>query len=259
MPCCLRERIYMGSLIDQMVNMTIQKTDILFIAAHPDDVELCCAGTIFRHIASGAVVGIVDLTAGELGTRGNAKIRAEEAARAAEIMGIAFRENLGLKDGFFDFSESSRLAVVRAVRKYQPTIVITNAIRDRHPDHGRAAQLVSESCFLSGLVKIEMEEEDRELPAWRPRQVYHMIQDRYITPEICVDITDYIDQKTKAVMAFKSQFYDPLSAEPHTPISGLDFFEFLRARAREMGRLIGVEFAEGYTTGSPVRKDLLHL
>ena len=233
------------------------KVDILFIAAHPDDVELCCAGTVFKHIAEGATVGIVDLTAGELGTRGNAQIRAEESARAAQIMGISFRENLGLRDGFFDISESSKLPIIRAVRKHQPEIVITNAIRDRHPDHGRASQLVSESCFLSGLTKIEMEEDGQLLKAWRPRQVFFMIQDRYITPEICVDITPYIDQKIEAVMAFRSQFYDPLSSEPHTPISGLDFLEFLKARAREMGRLIGVEYAEGYTAVGPVMKNNL--
>jgi len=233
------------------------KVDILFLAAHPDDVELCCAGTVFRHIDEGATVGIVDLTAGELGTRGNATVRAEEATKAAEIMNISFRENLGLRDGFFDLSESNKMPVIRAIRKYQPDIVITNAIRDRHPDHGRASQLVSESCFLAGLTKIEMQDGDHLLKAWRPRQIYHMIQDRYISPEICVDITPYIDQKIEAVMAFKSQFYDPLSDEPHTPISGLDFLEFLKARAREMGRLIGVEYAEGYTTAGPVRKNNL--
>lgn len=233
------------------------KVDILFLAAHPDDVELCCAGTVFKHIDEGAKIGIVDLTAGELGTRGNAVIRAQEASDAAKIMGISFRENLGLRDGFFDLSESNKLPVIRAIRKYQPEIVITNAIRDRHPDHGRAAQLVAESCFLSGLTKIEMEDGGQVLKAWRPRQVYHMIQDRYISPEICVDISDYIDRKTQAVMAFQSQFYNPLSDEPHTPISGLDFMEFLKARAREMGRLIGVEYAEGYTTIGPVRKNNL--
>ncbi len=233
------------------------KVDILFIAAHPDDVELCCAGTVFKHIAEGAKVGIVDLTAGELGTRGSAAIRAEESANAAKIMGISFRENLGLRDGFFDLSESSKLPIIRAVRKYRPEIVITNSIRDRHPDHGRASQLVTESCFLSGLTKIEMEEGGQSLNAWRPRQMFYMIQDRYISPEICVDITNYIDQKIDAVMAFKSQFYNPVSSEPHTPISGLDFLEFLKARAREMGRLIGVEYAEGYTTVGPVSKNNL--
>lgn len=233
------------------------KVDILFIAAHPDDVELCCAGTVFKHIEEGATVGIIDLTAGELGTRGNASIRAKEAAEASRVMGISFRNNLGLRDGFFDLSESNKMPVIRAIRKHQPEIIITNAIRDRHPDHARAAQLVAEASFLSGLTKIEMEEEGSLLKAWRPRQVYHMIQDRYISPEICVDISAYIDQKISAVMAFESQFYNPLSEEPHTPISGLDFIEFLRARAREMGRLIGVEYAEGYTTTGPVRKNNL--
>jgi len=235
------------------------KIDILFIVAHPDDVELCCAGTVFKHIEMGHTVGIVDLTAGELGTRGNAQIRAEEAAKASAIMGISMRENLGLRDGFFDLGESNKMPVIRAIRKYKPEIVITNAIRDRHPDHGRGAQLVAESCFLAGLSKIEMEDQGHVLQAWRPRQVYHMVQDRYITPNVCVDITPYVDKKTEAVMAFKSQFYDPVSTEPHTPISGLDFIEFLKARAREMGRLIGVEYAEGFTIEGPVKKENLLL
>jgi bacillithiol biosynthesis deacetylase BshB1 len=234
------------------------KIDILFIAAHPDDVELCCAGTVFHHVALGHSVGIVDMTAGELGTRGNATLRAEEAEKAAKIMGIAVRKNLELRDGFFDLSESNKLPIIRAIRKYQPEIVITNAIRDRHPDHGRAAQLVSESCFLSGLIKIGMNEAGEPLAAWRPKRVYHMIQDHYIAPDICVNITPYIDKKSEAVMAFSSQFYDPDSPEPNTPISGQDFIEFLKARAREMGRLIGVEYAEGYTLAGPVEKvDLL--
>ena len=233
------------------------KVDILFIAAHPDDVELCCAGTVFSHIAQGYTIGIVDITAGELGTRGNKSIRAEEAAKASEILGLSFRENLELRDGFFDLSESNKLAVIRTVRKYQPEIIITNAIRDRHPDHGRAAQLVRESCFLAGLIKIGVNVSGEALAPWRPKQIYHMIQDHYIHPNVCVDITPYIDRKSEAVMAFKSQFYNPTSDEPNTPISGLDFFEFLKARAREMGRLIGVEYAEGYTTEGPVSKNNL--
>jgi bacillithiol biosynthesis deacetylase BshB1 len=236
---------------------SFMKVDILFLAAHPDDVELCCSGTIFSHIDQGYTIGIIDLTAGELGTRGNAQIRAEEAALASKIMGITLRENLGLRDGFFDLSEPNKMPVIRAIRKYQPTIVITNAIHDRHPDHGRASQLVSESCFLSGLTKIEIHDEGKALAAWRPKQVYHMIQDRYITPDICVDITPFINKKTEAILAFKSQFYDPLSSEPNTPISGADFLEFLKARAREMGRLIGVEYAEGYTADGPVSKNNL--
>ncbi|MEP6645806.1 MAG: bacillithiol biosynthesis deacetylase BshB1 [Saprospiraceae bacterium] len=233
------------------------KVDILFIAAHPDDIELCCAGTVLSHIAQGHTVGIVDLTQGELGTRGSAELRAEEAAKASEILGISFRENLGLRDGFFDFSETGKLAIIRAIRNHQPEIVITNAIRDRHPDHARAAQLIKECCFLAGLSKIEVTIAGKALTAWRPRHVYHMIQDYYLPPDICVDITPFIDKKTEAVMAFRSQFYNPVSNEPNTPISGMDFQEFLRARAREMGRLIGVEFAEGYTSDAPVRKNNL--
>lgn len=231
------------------------KTDILFIVAHPDDVELCCAGTVFKHVEAGYKIGIVDLTAGELGTKGNAKLRAEEAAKASEIMGIHVRENLGLRDGFFDLGESNKLPVIRAIRKYKPEIVITNAIRDRHPDHGRASQLVSESCFLSGLAKIEMEYEGAVLEAWRPRQVLHMIQDNYIQPDICVDISPYMDKKIEAIMAFSSQFYTAGTNEPITPISNPHFFEFWKQRFREMGRLIGVEYAEGYTVEGPVKKE----
>jgi bacillithiol biosynthesis deacetylase BshB1 len=233
------------------------KVDLLFIAAHPDDVELCCAGTVIKHIDQGHTVGIVDLTRGELGTRGNADIRFQEASKAAEIMGISFRENLGLRDGFFEFTDENKFPIIKAIRRHQPEIVITNAISDRHPDHGRASKLVSDCCFLSGLIKIELEENGKPLPAWRPKKVYHMIQDHYLHPDICVDITSYIDKKAEAVMAFKSQFYDPFSSEPYTPISGLDFQEFLRARAREMGRLIGVEFAEGFTMEGPVKKENL--
>lgn len=231
------------------------KLDILFITAHPDDVELCSAGTVFKHVEAGYKIGIVDLTAGELGTKGNAQLRAQEAAKASEIMGIHVRENLGLRDGFFDLSESNKLPVIRAIRKYRPEIVITNAIRDRHPDHGRASQLVSESCFLAGLSKIEMEQDGAVLQAWRPKQVLHMIQDQYIKPDICVDITPYMDKKIEAIMAFSSQFYDPGKDEPITPISNPHFFEFWKSRFREMGRLIGVEYAEGYTTESPVKKE----
>jgi bacillithiol biosynthesis deacetylase BshB1 len=235
------------------------KTDLLFIAAHPDDVELCCAGTVIRHVEAGHVVGVVDLTAGELGTRGNAELRAQEAARAAEIMGIAFRDNLGLRDGFFDLSESNKLPIIRAVRKYRPEVVVTNALMDRHPDHGRAAQLVKESCFLAGLPKIETTDaEGNNQAAWRPKKIYHMIQDRYMHPSVCVDITGYFDRKVESIMAFKSQFHDPDSDEPVTPISRPDFMGFWEARFREMGRLIGTEFAEGYVCEWPEeRKNLL--
>lgn len=232
------------------------KTDILFIAAHPDDVELCCAGTVLRHVEAGKVVGIVDLTQGELGTRGSGELRLKEAEAASKIMGIAVRENLGLPDGFFDLSKEMKLPIIQAIRRYQPELVITNAIHDRHPDHGRASQLVEECCFLSGLRKIETQDsENNPQPAWRPRQVYHMIQDRYIHPDICVDITDFMDRKIEAIMAYKSQFHDPESNEPVTPISQPDFFEFWKSRFREMGRLINVEFAEGYTSSVPIRKD----
>jgi bacillithiol biosynthesis deacetylase BshB1 len=230
------------------------KTDLLFIAAHPDDVELCCGGTVLRHIAMGYTVGVVDLTAGELGTRGTAETRAQEAAKASQILGLSFRDNLGLPDGFFDLSEASKRKIICAIRQYQPDIVITNAVQDRHPDHGRASQLVSESCFLSGLRKIETTDmHGNPQAAWRPRHVYHMIQDFFIKPDICVDITPYVDKKFEAIMAFSTQFFNPDSKDPVTPISGSDFFEFLMGRCREMGRTIGVEFAEGYTVERPVR------
>lgn len=232
------------------------KTDILFIAAHPDDVELCCAGTVMKHVDAGKIVGIIDLTHGELGTRGSGELRLKEAEAASKIMGIHARENLGLPDGFFDLSKEMKMPIIEMIRKYQPEIVITNAVHDRHPDHGRAAKLVAESCFLSGLRKIETRDTSGNLQeSWRPRHVYHMIQDRYIHPNICVDITAYMDRKVEAIMAYRSQFYDAASAEPITPISRSDFFEFWKSRFREMGRLINVEFAEGFTSELPVRKD----
>src|SRR5690606_23053515 len=195
---------------------------------------------------------------GELGTRGNADLRAQEAARAAEIMGIAFRDNLGLRDGFFDLSESNKMPIIRAVRTYRPEVVVTNAIRDRHPDHGRAAQLVAECCFLAGLPKIETTDANGQpQAAWRPAKIYHMIQDRYIHPDVCVDITGYFDKKVEAIMAFSSHFHDPDSKEPVTPIAKPDFVGFWKARFREMGRLIGTEFAEGYTSEVPESRALL--
>ena len=225
------------------------KLDILAFGAHPDDVELSCSGTLLKHIAEGKKVGIVDMTRGELGTRGTSETRDTEAAVAAGIMKLEVRENLQLEDGFFQRDKSSLLKIVRAIRKYQPEIVLANAVKDRHPDHGRAAALVAEACFFSGLVKIETEEKGRLQQAWKPGNVYHYIQDRLIHPDFVIDITPFMERKMEAVMAFKTQFYNPdaSSEEPETAISSKDFLDFLRARASDMGRLIHVKYAEGFT------------
>jgi bacillithiol biosynthesis deacetylase BshB1 len=227
------------------------KLDILAITAHPDDVELCCAGTLLSQIALGKKVGIVDLTRGELGTRGTPEGRIQEAKNAAAIMNIDIRDNVGLADGFFTNNEAHQKAIIPYIRKYQPDIVITNAVGDRHPDHGRAGQLVSDSCFYSGLRMIKtFDEQGNEQEAWRPKQVFHTVQDRYITPDFIVDITAVHDKKVEAIRAFESQFYVPSYNidEPQSYISSPDFLEFVIARAREMGHAIGVTFGEGFTT-----------
>ena len=226
--------------------------DILAIAAHPDDVELAAAGTLIKHIESGAKVGIVDLTAGELGTRGDADIRAAEAEESRKIMGVSQRINLYLKDGFFEENETSLNLIIQVIRKYRPRVVLTNAVHDRHPDHERASALVSRACFLSGLVKIVTLDNGIEQQSWRPQAVYHMIQDRYVRPDFVVDVTPYYDQKMAAVKAFKSQFYQPGDMGPVTPISSAAFLHFLEGRAREFGRSIGVEFGEGFTVERPL-------
>jgi bacillithiol biosynthesis deacetylase BshB1 len=220
------------------------KLDILAFAAHPDDVELACSGTLIKHIAMGKKVGIVDLTRGELGTRGSAEIRDKEAALSAQIMQLTVRENLGMADGFFTIDEEHKRVIIKAIRKYQPDIVLANALSDRHPDHTRASQLVSEACFLSGLIKVETGQE-----AWRPKVVYHYIQDRYIKPDFIIDITDAMDTKIKAIQAFSSQFFvaGKEDKEPTTPISSSEFMEALKARASDLGRIIGVRYGEGFT------------
>ena len=229
------------------------KLDILAITAHPDDVELGCAGTLLSQIALGKKVGIVDLTRGELGTRGTPEGRIQEAADAAGILGITVRENAGLADGFFANVEEQQKAIIPYIRKYEPDIVITNAIDDRHPDHARGAKLVADSCFYSGLRMIEtFDENGAKQEAWRPRLVFHIIQDRYIQPDFVVDITPFHDQKIEAIRAFKSQFFNPdynaNSNEPQSYISSPDFLNFVIARAQEMGHAIGVKFGEGFTT-----------
>ena len=224
------------------------KVDILAIGAHPDDVELGCGGTVAKLISEGKTVAIVDLTQGELGTRGTNFTRAEEAANSAKILGISSRENLKMKDGFLTNSEEHQMQIVKIIRKYQPEIVLANAIDDRHPDHAKAAKLVSDACFLSGLVKIETVSKGENQKPWRPKQIFHYIQWKNIAPDFVIDITNFMEKKIEACLAFKTQFYDPNSTEPMTPISTKDFLESLTYRAQDLGRLSGVEFAEGFTT-----------
>ncbi len=223
------------------------KLDILAIGIHPDDVELSCAGTLLRHIAAGYTVGILDLTEGELGTRGTPELRREEAMKSASILGVSEREIMLLKDGFFTASHAEILEVVKRIRKYQPEIVLCNAITDRHPDHGRASKLISEACFYSGLKKISTQLDGTEQKVWRPKAVYHYIQDRQLTPDLVVDVTPFIDKKIEAIQAFSSQFFNPTSQEPITPISSQHFLECVKANMRVLGRDIQVEFAEGFT------------
>jgi len=223
------------------------KLDILVLSAHPDDAEISCGGTIAKHIASGKKVGVVDLTRGELGTRGTAEIRDQEAATSSKVLGLTVRGNLGLRDGFFKNSEEDQLKVVEAIRKYQPEIVLTNAVHDRHPDHGRASDLVYESTFLSGLTKVETKSEGKLQSAWRPKAVYHFIQSLYITPDFVVDVSDFWERKIEALRAFKSQFYDPQSKEPETFISNPGFMKLIEARGHELGYTIGVKYGEGFT------------
>ena len=224
------------------------KLDILVLAAHPDDAELGCSGTIASHIASGHKVGVVDLTRGELGTRGTAQTREQEAAESARILGLSVRENLDLKDGFFQNTREDQLAVIRAIRKYKPEIILANAVKDRHPDHGKGAQLVVDACFLSGLIKVKtVDEAGKDQEPWRPKVVYHFIQSQYIEPDFIVDITDHWEVKMQSVKAFKTQFFDPDSKEPETYISTSGFLKMIESRASELGHSIGVKYGEGFT------------
>jgi bacillithiol biosynthesis deacetylase BshB1 len=229
------------------------KLDILVMAAHPDDAELSCSGTILKHIAAGKKVGIVDFTRGELGTRGTPEIRLQESADATKILGLHARENLGIRDGFFRNDEQTQIKLIEVIRKYQPDIVLANALQDRHPDHGKGAQLAIDACFLSGLRQIKT----GNLSAWRPAQLYHYIQDRYLEPDFVVDISAYWDQKEAAIRAFKSQFFDPSSMEPASYISSPDFLNFIQARAMEMGHKIGVRYGEGFQSQKTLEKTFL--
>ncbi len=217
------------------------KLDILVFGAHPDDVELGCGGTIIKEVRSGKKVGIIDLTRGELGTRGTAKSRDEETKKAAAIMGVAIRENMNFKDGFFKDNEEHKLALIKKIRQYRPEIVITNALSDRHPDHPRGSQITIDACFLAGLEKIETGQQ-----TWRPRAIYHYIQFNNLTPDIVVDISNQMDLKIKAVKAYKTQFYNPDSKESETIISSKDFLESVKYRAQDLGRQSNCKYAEGF-------------
>ena len=224
------------------------KLDILAFGAHPDDIELGCGATIAKEVSLGKKVGIVDLTRGELGTRGSAELRMIEASNAGKILGVSVRENLGFADGFFTNDKKHQLEIIKMIRKYQPDIVLCNAIDDRHIDHGKGSKLVSDACFLSGLVKIETELEGKQQEKWRPKHVYHYIQWKNIAPDFVIDVTGFIHKKKAAVLAYSSQFYDPNSKEPESPITSKTFIESINYRARDLGRLIGVEYAEGFTS-----------
>ena len=224
------------------------KLDILAFGAHPDDIELGCGATIAKEVSLGKNVGIVDLTRGELGTRGSAELRIIEANNAAKILGVSVRENVGFADGFFINDKKHQLEIIKMIRKYQPDIVLCNAIDDRHIDHGKGSKLVSDACFLSGLVKIETELEGKQQEKWRPKHVYHYIQWKNIAPDFVIDVTGFIQKKQASVLAYSSQFYDPNSKEPESPITSKTFIESINYRSRDLGRLIGVEYAEGFTS-----------
>jgi len=225
------------------------KLDILVITVHPDDAELGCSGTILKHTALGKKVGIVDLTRGELGTRGTAESRLQEAEESSRILGLAVRENLGLRDGFFKNEEYEQLELIKAIRKFQPEIIIGNALHDRHPDHGRAGDLINDACFLSGLRKIETKVDGAYQQPHRPRLLLQLIQDYYIKPDIVVDVTDFWDQKIASIRAFKSQFFNTAyqADEPQTYISTPEFIQVIEGRAREYGKYIDATYAEGFT------------
>ena len=219
------------------------KVDILAFGAHPDDVELGCAGSILLSIDEGKSIGIVDLTRGELGTRGDLKTRDREAKNAAAILGVSFRKNLGFRDGFFVNDETHQLEIIKLIRIHKPNVVLCNAVDDRHIDHTKGSKLVSDACFLSGLIKIDTQQE-----VWRPKQVYHYIQWKDIKPDFVVDVSQFIDQKVEAIKAYKSQFFDACNKAPQTPISTQNFLDSVRYRAQNLGRLAGVDAAEGFTT-----------
>ena len=239
------------------------KLDILAFGAHPDDVELSCAGTILKNISEGKKVGIVDLTKGELGTRGTAVIREKEAKAAAKILGVEFRENLKMADGFFQNDKKHQLKIIQKIRQYKPDVVLANAIEDRHPDHGRAAKLIADACFLSGLVKIKTKRSpdpkgrNTMQEAWRPKGVYHYIQYRKHRPDFVIDISKFIDKKMEAIQCFGSQFYNPDSKEPATLISSPKFFDYVKKREEEYGEIINAKYAEGFNVMEEYKTEIL--
>ncbi|HWY37111.1 MAG TPA: bacillithiol biosynthesis deacetylase BshB1 [Bacteroidia bacterium] len=231
------------------------KIDILAVGVHPDDIELSCSGTLIRHIALGKVVGILDLTKGEMGTRGNAELRTKEAMASAKIIGASFRKQLDLGDCLFENTKKEQIEIIKILREHKPEIVLCNAIADRHPDHGRAAKLVADACYYSGLSKLETGQ-----AAWRPKAVYHYIQDNFIHPDFVIDVSAQAEKKRECIMAFSSQFFDPDSKEPQTPISTPEFLEALFSKMSVWGRAINVRYAEGYTTARyPGVNDLFDL
>ena len=234
--------------------------DILAIGVHPDDIELNCSGTLLHQMAQGSTVAIVDMTKGELGTRGNAVLRLKEAKKAAQILGVKYRENLGMADGWFRNTKENQLKVIQMIRKYRPKVLICNAIKDRHPDHGRASELVSEAAFYAGLSKISTKDKGKVQLPWRPLATYHAIQDRYIKPDFLVDITPYHSQKMESILAYGSQVYQAGQKGPETPISGKSFLLAIDARMRDFGRVLQVDFAEGFTVERSIGvKNLLDL
>ncbi len=230
------------------------KVDILAVGVHPDDVELSCSGTILKHQAAGKKVGLLDLTLGELGTRGNAQIRTEEAMEAAKFLGVEFREQLDLGDGFFEHNENSLREIIKIIRYCQPEIVLCNAISDRHPDHGRAGKLTADACFFSGLAKIKTEFKGESQTHWRPKNIYHYIQDHHLHPDFVIDITPFMDKKMESMLKYKSQFFNPDydKKELETPISGKGFLDFMRAKGSVFGRTIKVEYGEGFNISRPL-------
>lgn len=225
------------------------KLDLLAIGVHPDDVELGCSGTLINEIRRGKKAGIIDLTQGELGTRGTVETRYQEAANAAKIIGVLARENLKMRDGFFKNDEAHQLLLIKALRTYQPEVVIANVLEDRHPDHGRAGTLIYDACFLSGLSKIEtVNDEDKPQEKWRPKYLFHYLQDRFYEPNLIIDITDVFEQRMESIKAYTTQFHNPASNEPATYISSVEFLNSIIARARLLGKRIGVQFAEGFVS-----------
>ena len=237
------------------------KINILAIAAHPDDVELSCAGTLMVHQKKGFTTGIIDLTQGEMGTRGTPEMRLKEAEASAEILKLSVRRNLNLGDSFFENNKENQLIIAKEIRTYQPDMVLTNAKFDRHPDHGRGAELVTQACFLAGLKKIETkDDEGNPQKPWRPKKIYHAIQSTAVMPDFLVDISDVMDEKMESIKAYQSQFFDPNSKEPETYISRPEFLDMITSRAQEFGHRIQVKYAEGFTTDQPLGvKDLYHL